>query len=988
VLEKIKSKFFGLNKKSLKILAFFFVLYHSIFNSYTFNYFTPQFLNPAQFHFKFEYVSLFFGVEIIDIKVKPISTSFKNELLKAKFLKLRYNLIQLLYGKIKLGDIELKEPIVFLEKVDSKWNFQNIIEESKEEKKKETEPLEKIHTKLPIKIYLGLLLDSANISIRSNDFESDILGLNLQFQLESFRFSELPLNLDSIDLVKYLKINMNPNSTLSIKYKDKDILFENSIDSKIQVEIQEKYQIQSKIQLGNSDLNFKIKDKEYLKKGINLSLESKIDTEKDKIELNTFQFNLDKEEQISLNGSIENYLSDKRKFFLNTNSFQLNLEKLNPYLGFISSTKESSLAGKLEIQKLVLNGDSSNLSIILNSFSKNIYYKTKNKTHSVSLLNLNLNSELDLNSNNLEIPFLKKLETDSELNYNFLSLKLKGIYDSKNDLDLLLNVNRFHLGVFFNKLNGFFSGEIKAKGKMKDLNLLAKFNLDSFEYFVENSKSAPIFSKLNLNSNLKLKESFQIEDLNFQTLSLKIYNKTFEESLNFTSIGKIKLQNDLEVSLDKLSLKMYMSKFIPSLPLSLKEKFITIKNITSESPELTGKINYKKSKTLQDIDLSLELKLPGINLKDSRLISNISLAENLIQIKNFSLKAYKSTLDLDLKGKIELNEKLNHPILKNLKPDITARMELKSESPYEIYNRFFFKGFLSIDINFSNYLLNTNFASLDTTLLYSKGECQGVVLKNCKVLNLNSINFQFPFTHDFTVLETKNLLEGNKSKFITDSTSKKPNFTIKNIFYTLPFVTNPVEVVQFKESNGLSMNIESRDNLLFLNAVRIFSLDGIFYSKSIMLNLGNLDPNLIEYDGNISIRDIDLKQLISERTRDRIQDGKLKADLNFSGKGLLDPLQNSNIYFSVHQIGEDFGKSVVRVVSTSTFWLDIIISSYSQIDKIQLELSRGLVYSDILFKGAIIPRLLARFKDNEISQERLPIANFLKKAESELGKYE
>ncbi len=165
--------------------------------------------------------------------------------------------------------------------------------------------------------------------------------------------------------------------------------------------------------------------------------------------------------------------------------------------------------------------------------------------------------------------------------------------------------------------------------------------------------------------------------------------------------------------------------------------------------------------------------------------------------------------------------------------------------------------------------------------------------------------------------------------------------------------------------------------------MRAYSLNGLVLGKNMLFNLSSMAPQEMEFRGNILVRDIDLKQLMAPKIRDKIDDGKIKADLNISLRDFSEPLSNLDLFFSIFQIGKDFGKSALNVISQQNILIDRIADSYS-INKIEVSLSKGLVYADVLFRRSLLS-LFVNLEDSKISQQRMPLANFLKEPKVKLN---
>jgi hypothetical protein len=75
----------------------------------------------------------------------------------------------------------------------------------------------------------------------------------------------------------------------------------------------------------------------------------------------------------------------------------------------------------------------------------------------------------------------------------------------------------------------------------------------------------------------------------------------------------------------------------------------------------------------------------------------------------------------------------------------------------------------------------------------------------------------------------------------------------------------------------------------------------------------------------------------------------------------------------------------MNVISTKGAIMDFIIDSYA-VDTVDVELSKGLVYADVKFKKSLLSYVVT-LEDSKISQKRMPLANFLKRAGSEISTY-
>jgi hypothetical protein len=311
---------------------------------------------------------------------------------------------------------------------------------------------------------------------------------------------------------------------------------------------------------------------------------------------------------------------------------------------------------------------------------------------------------------------------------------------------------------------------------------------------------------------------------------------------------------------------------------------------------------------------------------------------------------------------------------------------LKSNEALSLTPKVQFRGNFGTSLKFLNSKVTGNLFSENSNLSFKTGDCNE---SDCKKFELQNILIQLPIEHDLSLSTNESILSGDKSKFMrTYGQEMQPNFSIHRLIGNHPFLEN--QDMDYIKPNGnvpgLQARIEYVRNVFSLNQLKINTLNGFIYGKDILFNVKSGLPQSMEYSAVLQIREMDLKELLHPRSAKKIDDGKIVSDLNVSGHNLLDPIANLNLYFSIYKIGKDFGKSAINVVMSSNYIQDYIVSSYS-VDKIEIELSRGLVYANILFRPGLLPSLFTRIEDNKITQERMPLANFLNRAQSEITTY-
>ncbi len=980
---------FGLiqnNKKKFWISLILFLFYFSIFNSLTANFLAKK-ITPINFKFKIQSISLFFGIEIDNLEIYSLNKSnFPEKVFGADQLKFKYNLWKLLFGKISIDEISLQNPKLFIEKKNETLNLETLFPKSEkiEEEKKVT--LDKINTYLPFLISVFFQIKNLEILYSDNKQNVRLNNLDLDFKFDSEKFSEIQLNTEILKLVHRLDFNLNSNRKVQLEFNSKELNLKREIDLKLILNFLQNENSNLVLRFGDENFYF---EKSGEKIPLSFLMESEIfSNDKENLEMKNFKIILEGKKIFDLTGKFN---LNKFDYEVSLNQSELDFSAVNKIL---SNFFKQDIFGKLQINKSTIYGNFEEINFDVNLKLSQFIYKLDKKNHKIP--SLVLNSKINLKKKYKEnlIPYLKKAEINSNFIYNQMKFALETDFELDKKVSTKLDLYSFELNTIIDSIKGKVSGKLNLEGKnFNEINLTSSLNLKDFEYTIQNSKSSLSNLLLNFNSKIILEEKFNLKCIQIEKFNLNYKNKNFEEVAKIESILEIQFSEKIVFNFKKISLNHYFNKLLTTLPIYLKEKLFPIKSILGEEQNFIGNIQIEKSNLDYKLISNMDIGLSGLNIKNGKAIFNLEFLneKKILNINKLDLILFSNVLRFSSSGSIFLNPIPTEKTIYGIKPNLKGNLSLISKEPKEILKGYLFNGDFKVNYLAKDSIFESKLFSSSSNLFYSKGICNEDNLKNCKIFYLNGIDFDIDLKHDFDPNLKFVKLAGSKSKFISENTIiRKPNFKMQNMFLSIPNIqAELVEVIQGSEKEkGLQFNLEYFDNQLKISNLTLNSFDGKILGENCNFLIGDLKPEKMEFEGRFLFRDIDLKQLISEKSRNSIEDGKLSGDINFYGQSLQDPLQNLDLYINIFKIGEDFGKSVIRVVRPVNLFLDIIISSYSQINKVDLNLSKGLVYSEIKFNRAILPTLLTSIQDNSLKQDRIPLANFLNRAKKEIGRYE
>ncbi len=652
------------------------------------------------------------------------------------------------------------------------------------------------------------------------------------------------------------------------------------------------------------------------------------------------------------------------------------------------------LRGMVNLEEISALGDMNSLKAIGKIKGDKVFARVNNDTHSVSELNIFIDSLLNLSdtSKSTENDILPILENVTIHNffilYNGIKINLDGSIYPKTNIDCDLTITGVDLEKFVNTLKGNLDLKVKIYGeKLSYLKIDSSINLNKFRYFLGSSISGRNQIDSKFKTTIDLGSGFKFEDLQLDQFFINIINENKQIATSVKTKLDLDMKSGLKVKIYDLILDIDSTKLIPTLPLTLKGTIANLRNSLGNNLKFNGKVNYSKKSNLDLISAELLSVLPGIELKDLLIQLEVDIKKDKsseITIQKFILSGFENKLKANYKGKFYKPFTANPPF-----GDFTGNLEgnFTLESPEYRYvtKGLYFKGDIDFNLKIDGALISGNLLSKSSNFKI-KDKCPG---DTCTETEIAGIMMKIPFTHDLNDKSMENLLGGNSENFIQNyGLTKEPNFTIDRITSNHPTeIGSKFDFIKSNEKNsGISAFLDYKENFLSLDNLKINTLGGMIYGKDFIVNVGTGDPSKIQYSAILQIRDIDLKQILPSSSRKKIGDGKIKGDLNISGSNLTDPIGNLDLFFSIFQIGEDFGRSAVNIVSPTNFVTDRIINSYS-VNKIEVEINHGLVYSRVLFNKSIINSLVFQVENDRIQQERIPLANFLKRAENEFSEY-
>ncbi|EQA44747.1 hypothetical protein LEP1GSC050_2188 [Leptospira broomii serovar Hurstbridge str. 5399] len=1000
-------------KISLTILVGLFLLYHSLFNSFTGQIlFDRVFVQLVRGEIKgnVQKFSPLYGIRIQDITVHASSEWGSEPLLVLKRFEFSYNLPYLFFGRLKLSRIALEDLELNLVQKGKVWNIATIFPSSKATTEPPpaapSDPLTQIRTYFPVSAFLRFELKNINVRILSNNgaksYSAGLEGLEFALELDTKRFTKIPFDLTVLQLIDDFQFRLNPEKQIRLRFEDSS----RSLDHPLRFtwiwdrgNVRETFR--SKLDVGSERIPLRLRNRLVAPFGFSFKYDLEYSPDSKELMLGNLQFKVNDDVWLEGGGKISGFGDESQ---LVNVALQKSKIRLAPVSDFLQSLGFAgiSMQGEASLAPVLFEGTSKDLRVIGEIKANGLNLRIAGRTHRIPELYLDWDARLYPSTNQavtgpnplpwigiLDIKKLKVLYNDATLLGTIFYSGDPKVRERALSLDLKLD--RFSLAPYSPGLAGLLSVDLGVRGAdFSSLDLNLKMKAKGFRFAYGRGNSGNILLDGKLKGILRFPDKpWELREIHISPLSMGISSPEGTEAFSLESGGKVRLGESLSADLNNAKLKANLDDLLPLLPLVLRESLMPVRSQLGANVGLSGDLSYSKIASVQEIKGGFGLLVPALEIKDGKLKVSVMIdgsPANKIHLKQLDLSAFAGKLSFQSSGTLSRPKQDEAPpSVGPFAPDLSGSFRLLSKEDAYLIKGLTFRGDLSLGFRWVGSMISGNFSSKESGLYISNRLCPS---PECKLYRIDGLNASVPFQHDVSMRETRNLIEGDKRKFVMNyGRLPEPNFTIREIVGTHPSLKGlPFEYVKPKGgSPGLSANINYSENYLRMDFLKVYTLDGEVLGKDVIINVGAGTPEKMEYALALRVKDIDLKQLLPNRSRSKIDDGKIKADVNLWGRNLGDPIPNLNLFFSVYQIGRDFGKSAINIFAPSNLLTDFIYTSYA-VDKIELELSKGLVYAVILFKRSVLGTFV-NLENNQVSQQRMPLANFLKRAQSEIETY-
>lgn len=845
-----------------------------------------------------------------------------------------YSFFHIFTGSIRLSEIGIYNPSVYLKQKNGKWNFETLMIAKQEEKKQpepepekkpepkpekkpepEKQPEKKEPSEINLPIYVDLLfkfnLENLYVDVDAESFKSNLSDFSLSTDLYIPPFKKVEPGVEAVKLLEKMQLKVNPSQKLNLSFQSKEasvsppLIFTWNLIYYDEKTSSDKTKFYSNLKLGTYKTPVRFQNKYLTPLNFLVSYDLFFNPIDDFLKLNSFKITFNKNTWLNLGGTVTN-VSTKQNFNISMKESLINLNELYPYYRQITGDRKMKFGGNVSLYPLTFKGNPSNVDIFSKISLSNIVFSMPDFSFYTPALEIN----------------------------NFVNYRPSGVSLST---DIEMNRFKYSLSGDRSKFNGL------------------KFNSDIYAYGE--------FKKFKINS-----------------LNLRFFNPaTGRNGLTVAMNGNASLGNSTSGNIRISKLTFNKKPLIAILPGSIGN---SLKSIPLEK-DVTLSLNTIFSLGQRYISAGLELyaAVPDYDVNDLRLSVSVLQDQKLeyINLKKLRLWSKSFGLNVNAGGRVEM--KGGTPMTDS---DLFADISLNYPKIRNVYGPWNVKGGVDISAKIKGSMENA-FASgkvnVKNLYVYNKEPSMKLAVED--------FNLAFPFEYDLAAdYKGESRIAIDKSKFISNENfNEKENISLASFKFKHPARDNQIEYL-----SNLSGTMFFKRNTFEISRLKASIFGGNLLIKDTLFYLADLKTENMEYKLMMDLTNLDVSKL--DKETDVKKNSQLSLNTDLTGKGLnFQKSIDMKGYINIYRIGEKLASQLMKGLSenegrsTMDSFTKFAVDNSMRVKTFYYYIENGNVYTTVTFEKDLLGYILG-VKNEKVSFERIPIQEYLRSVQSKENQIE
>ncbi len=505
-----------------------------------------------------------------------------------------------------------------------------------------------------------------------------------------------------------------------------------------------------------------------------------------------------------------------------------------------------------------------------------------------------------------------------------------------------------------------------AKMYGSSMDLGADLDIPHLGYTIEGSKSGDNGVKLSARATgINNFSQVKINGVSFDFFNPQGGEKALSLNLGgFVNLGKAMSGN---INIDKLRINTLPLQFM--VPGRFKKQ---VAGIPLKKPvDITLGTGFSLSGEKTSANLNMLAKVPDYGVNDLALDASIEqdASAKRIRVNRLNLGSRSMNLLLAVNGSVDLKKA---PLSDS---DLRVSLELNNPEMKSIFGPWKTSGVMKLTASMKGDLET---GKARGNLVFRKFNMRN----EPEMLSLVDLDMDFPFDYEFKARKDGKSYIAVTQKDVIDSEhfSDKPNFTIRSVS-----AKHPARNIPYEYMKSFSANMVFRDNVFRISDLKATVMDGSIYGRSILFNLADLKPQNMEFALVLDVSNLNVARLDRPNPRKGDQEAELSLNANFSGRGLnIKRELTATGYINIYKIGQEFANRLMKGLSEEKGKsklgkpVQFTVDNSLLIKGFDFRLDKGLVYTDVYFKGKALSYLI-NVENDRVSFERIPIQEYLRK---------
>ena len=535
------------------------------------------------------------GFEIDNILIKNGEEYGRSTFVTMEKLVVRYGLFSMLIGNIRIPEIGIYKPRIYLVERNGVWNAARLMkpgekkieeEEKEEEKPDEGPPPKEINLPISVEFLFKFVLDDLRLYVKGSSFNAAVEGLTFNIDIWIPPFKRIPTSVEAVSLLERMKIELNPKEEMNVTFSSRDASIKPPLIVTWKLDFNKKDkgkpQFFSRFKFGTYKTPVRFKRSHLAPLSFMVSYDIFYNPLDDHLKLNHFGISFKNKKWIYLAGSVKN-VTKKQEFYIKMTESGIVLDDLHPYFRSITGDRRTKFKGVLSLFPLTIQGNPDTIDIDGAVQLKNIYFK---------------NPDVEA-----RIPYFR-------LSYSVLK---RG-----NNMKILSRLNMPHL---------FYA---LARKKSGDNGMYMNVDISAFN-------------------------NFQKVDIN--KFIFRFYNPVSKKNaLNLAILGSVYLKPVLQGT---VKIKRFTFLKEPLLGMVTKDIRKALAGVPLNKPlDMDLNVNFSLGKKIVKAVLGINIKVPDFDMNDLKLRVNL-VQDNIrkrVTLNSFYIGAPSKGLSIKAHGTVDLKK--------------------------------------------------------------------------------------------------------------------------------------------------------------------------------------------------------------------------------------------------------------------------------------------------------------------------------------------